>query len=255
MVRRLFNFSLQFCLILFFSACGSNNNSNLNDIYHLDKKFWNANDYKNAVERIKYSTNKQEKKPCYSIPEKAPIIRKLIDKGNIAVTIEDNALGLKHRSDFASEIFNHYRNLSEVYQELDREDKFVYPVELADILNFGLYLQLNYFDLGNKEILQNSDNPDDPYVKSILSSNIQTLIGNYCNYLGFINQEKAFSDEALNVYIKGIEDYFTQLIEKFPNANFHVMNQKAQDMLKKSNSEKTKTALNNLISKIEAKKI
>jgi hypothetical protein len=242
------HYSILSVAILFLFASNSND---LAEQYRLNKKFWDVKDYKNAVSKIKY-TNKKEKKPCYAVPEKAPIFRKVIDKNNISVVIEDEELGLNHRSEFASEMFDQYRNLVEVYQDIDREDKFVYPMELTDILKFGLYLQLHYFDLGNQAIIQKADNPDASDVKRVLRSNEQTLIGNYCIYLGFIKQEHSFSDEALDSYVDGVNEYFPMVIDKFPDANFNEMTKKAKDMLKKTESQKVKTALSNLLSKLES---
>lgn len=243
--------SLIFTLSLLFIAC--NNSNNVTERYRLNKKYWNVQDYENAIDEIKYMLKKKEKKPCYSVPETAPVFRKLVDKNNISVIIEDEELGLNHRSEFASKMFEHYRDLTELYQDIDREDKFVYPLELVDVLKFGLYLQLHYFDLGNRAIIQDADDPNASHVRGVIKSNEETLIGNYCLYLGFIKQEKSFPDAALSNYIDGIDEYFPKIIDKFPNANFSEMTQKAKAMLTKTKSPKVKTSLTNLLSKLQEK--
>ncbi len=243
-------YSILSVAFLFLFACNSND---VTDHYRLNKKYWDLKDYDNAISKIKYSS-KKEKKPCYSVPEKAPIFKKIVDKSNIAVVVEDEELGLNHRSEFASKMFEQYQDMVQIYQEIDREDKFVYPMELADILKFGLYLQLHYFDLGNQAIVKNADNPDAPDVLRVLRSNEQTLISNYCIYLGHIKQENSFSDDALNSYIEGINKYFPLVIDKFPDSNFNEMTRKTNDMLNKTESPKVKAALNNILSKLERDK-
>ena len=201
--------------IIIISIFACNSGDGIADKYRLNKKFWGVKDYKNAVHKVKY-TSKNEKKPCYSVPEKADVFRKLIDKNNISVVIEDDELGLSHRTEFASEMFDQYRKLVSEYEDIDREDKFVYPLELIDVLKFGLYLQLHYFDLGNQAIVQNSDDPNASNVKKVLRRNERILIGNYCIYLDHVKRERSFSNESFENYIDGINEYFPMIIDKFP---------------------------------------
>jgi len=234
-------------MVLLLSGCGS---EDLSDKFRLNKKYWDLADYDSAIRNIRYG-NKNEKKPCYAVAEKAPIFRKLVDKNNLSVIIEDDQLGINHRAEFTSRMFKHCQAMEEIYGDVDREDRFIYPVEFVDVLKFGLYLQLHYFDLGNEAIRESADDVEASNVKNVLRSNESTLVGNYCIYLGYIKQEKSLSQEALDNYIDGINEYFPQIIAKFPNANYSEMTRKITAMLKKTESEKVKTNLNDLQTKID----
>lgn len=236
---------------ILFSACESG--PDYAELYRLEKQFWTVDDYQNAMYKIN-ATAGSAKKPCYSVPETAPVFSKLVDIQNVAVVVEDEALGIKHRYEFAEGMFNHSRDMIDSYSSLDREDKFEYPRELADVLTFHLYTQMHYFDLGNKNILQNADDPNETSVKNLIAGNEQTLVDNFTLYLDFVNNEKAFTPDALQTYIDGMNEYFPQLIEKYSNANYMRMREKANDMLNKAESPDLKTALTNLIAKIDANK-
>lgn len=237
--------------LFFTAACESG--PDYNELYRLNKQYWDAADYENAVYKIN-GTAPDQKKPSYGVPEKAQIFQKLVDKQNLQVVAEDDALGLKHRAEFASRIFDVYRMMVDAYSNLDREDKYVYPQELVDILKFGLYLQVHYFELGNQEMLQSADDPNDVGIQSTVKQNIQTLVGNYTIYLDYVKREKSFPAETVKSYADGINEYFPALIDAYPNANYTQMRSKAEDMLNKAESPDLKTALTNLIAKIDANK-
>lgn len=246
MIRR---FAFVIAAGLLFASCESGPDTNA--LYRMEKQYWDADDYNNAIYRIN-STQAGQKKPCYAVPETAPIFAKLANKENVAVIVGDEALGVKHRADFAEAMFNHSRNMIEEYNVLDREDKFEYPQEMVDMLTFHLYVQPFYFELGNEHIRQEADNPEDPDVKRVISSNEQTLVSNYIYYLDFAEQDKAFTPDALSSYIDGMNEYFPALITKYPNANYSAMKEKANAMLAKTGSPEVKTALTNLVAKIDA---
>ena len=231
--------------VLFFASCGNE----LAENYRLNKKFWDAKDYDNAIYYIKF-TKKEEKKPCYSVPEKAPIFKKIISKNNVSVVVEDKELGLKHRSEFITEVFKRYQKILKLYTEIDREDKFIYSLELVDILKFGLYIQTYYIDLTNQLILKDSDDPEASEVVKVIDHNEDVLVQNYCAYLDIVKQEEALSEEALDSYIAGINEYFYTVIKKYPKANFSDMIYKTKAMLNKTKSSKMKKALNKLLSKL-----
>jgi hypothetical protein len=184
-------------------------------------------------------------------PETAPIFKKLIDPKNISVVVEDDALGLRHRADFTDDMFQEYRDLANLYQVMDREDKFIYDRELVEILRFGLYLQIHYFKIGNDKILQESDNSEQ--VKEVIRQNEQVIISNFNNYLDFVNHEKSFSEESLQSYAAGIDESFSKLIATFPNGNYSNMISKATDMDKKAVDPGVKKAITNLISELKTK--
>ncbi len=224
------------------------------ELFRLEKQFWDVADYQNAVYKIE-STAPGDKKPCYADPSRTAVFTKLVDKTNITVVLEDDALGVGHRADFASGMFDQARDMEAAYYDVDREDKFVYPMELVEVLTFGLYLQPLYFDLGNQRILQDADDPNEPRVQNLIHQNEQTLISNYTLYLDYVKQEKAFSSDGLAAYIAGMNEYFPKLIDTYPKDDFSVMREKASDMVNKAESPELKAALNNIIGKIDALKI
>ena len=69
-----------------------------------------------------------------------------------------------------------------------------------------------------------------------------------------INDEKAFTEKGKSKLAEGINKYFTQLIELYPDANYSGMKKKAELMLKKSEFDKIKLSLTKLIELIESKK-
>lgn len=235
------------------TGCGESTPST-SELFRLEKQYWDVEDYKNAIYKIQ-STAPGQKKPCYADPERTAVFVKLVDKNNVSVVLEDEALGLGHRADYASDMFDQAREMATAYDEVDREDKFVYPMELVEVLTFSLYLQPFYFELGNQEILQNADDTSEVRVKNLVHSNEQTLISNYKLYLDYVKQEKAFTSEALSAYVAGINEYFPKLIDTYPKDDFSQLREKATDMLNKSESTEVKAALNNIITKIDALKI
>lgn len=237
---------LSLLAIIFLQACGSS----IDEDYRMNKKYWDADDYRNAVYQVNF-TKEDEKKPSLDSPEKSAIFKRLVDKENIKVVVDDEELGLRHRNEFISEIFSQYRNLVEYYFELDREDKFIYPLELVEVLKFGLFVNERYFDIGNRTIEQNADNPNSSRALQTLKSNVQTLVGNYSLYLDYIKYEDSFSPEAISSYANGINEYFPKLVNKYPEANYHKLQRKAENMLNKTGKTEIKASLNRLISVIE----
>ena len=232
------------------TSCGESG-PDYNALYRMEKQYWNVDDYDNAIYKIT-STAAGDKKPCYSVPETAPVFKKLVDIQNVAVVVEDEALGVKHRAEFAEGMFNHSRNMIDAYSVLDREDKFEYPQELVEVLTFHLYTQLHYFELGNQNILKEADDPNEDRIKNMISGNEQTLVNNFTLYLDFCDDEKAFTEDALQSYIDVLNEYFPALIEKYPTANYSGMKEKAADMLKKAQADNLKSSLSGIIAKIDA---
>jgi hypothetical protein len=121
------------------------------------------------------------------------------------------------------------------------------------VWQYGLSLQLEYFKLGNDEIIESADDPNSSRIKNTINSNIKTLISNYIIYLDEINNEKAFSEKGKSKLASGINKYFSKLIELHPKANYSGMKNKAELMLKKSKSNEIKSSLNKLTELIELK--
>jgi len=234
---------------IFLGSCESG--PDYNALYRLEKQYWDVNDYQNAIYKI-HSTVPGTKKPCYAVPELAPVFTKLVDKTNVSVIVEDEVLGVKHRYEYASDMFDHTRNMLDEYSVLDREDKYEYPMELVDVLVFHLYTQLHYFDLGNQNILKEADDPNEASVKNVIANNEQTLVNNFTLTLDYVNHEDAFTSDALDAYVAVLDEYFPPLIANYPNVNYNEMKEKATDMNNKAKSEKLKAALTNIIAKIDA---
>jgi len=143
--------------------------------------------------------------------------------------------------------------MNNIYNALDRKDQYLYDKEMLAVWHFGLGLQLKYFKLGNDQIKENADDPNSSRVKNNINSNVSTLIKNYLIYLDEINNEKAFTEEGKIKLANGIDKYFPALIELYPNANYSGMQNKAELMLKKAESDKIKSSLKKLIELIGSK--
>jgi hypothetical protein len=224
-----------------------------NTLYRMEKPYWNGDDYANALTKIK-GTAAGDKKPSYGHPETAPVFVRLVNIENISVITEDEALGIRHRSDFAEGMFNRGQDMLDAYSNLDREDNYEYPQELVDVIRFNLYAQMQYFDLGNQNILEEADDPNEARVKNMIAGNEQTLVNNFTLYLDFVDDEKSFSVDALQGYVDVLNEFFPALIVKYPNANYSGMKEKATDMLNKAQDANLKAALTNIIDKIDANK-
>lgn len=229
-------------VVFSFSGC-----STRMDNFPMEKRYWTAEDYDQVITEIRYRTPDGDKFPTSSDPELGPVYRKLIDKENISVVVEDDALGLKHRARFTSAMFDEVRDLVQTYSVMDREDNFIYDGELVEILKFNLFLQLHYFNLGNLEIIQESDEPESHSVQDLLRKNERTIVSNFNIYLDYINREHAFSDEAIRSLAEGIDTYFGQLMMIFPKADVKPIISKATAMAKKAKSEELQSSLNNLL--------
>jgi hypothetical protein len=122
------------------------------------------------------------------------------------------------------------------------------------VWHFGLGLQLKYFKLGNDQIKESADDPNSSRVRNNIKSNINVLVKNYLIYLDEVNNEDAFTEEGKAKLASGIDTYFTQLVELYPSANYDRVTNKAELMIKKSESDKIKSSLNKLIELIDSKK-
>ena len=246
-MRKIKYFLLAFvCLIL--TNCETEKHE-----FPLDKRYWDTNDYDKVILELRYGYENDEKKPTFDNPEQRIVVQKLTDEQNFKVVLNDKELGLKHRNKVATEFFNHWKDMHQIYQATDRKDKYLYDLEMLAVWQYGLSLQLEYFKLGNDEIIESADDPNSSRIKNTINSNIKTLISNYIIYLDEINNEKAFSEKGKSKFASGINKYFSKLIELHPKANYSGMKNKAELMLKKSKSNEIKSSLNKLTELIELK--
>ncbi|WP_104734732.1 hypothetical protein [Hanstruepera ponticola] len=234
-------------IVLFSIICLLILNCNNNESeFPLDKRYWDAMDYSNAIRTIKLNYTTKETLPTFSDSQTRPIIEKLTDEQNYLVVLNDRELGLKHRSNVATDFFNRWRDMSSIYFIRDRKDNFIYEEEYLKVFHFGLGLQIMYFKIGNEEILERVDDPDAYQTKKVIRSNAQTIVNNFNHYLDEINDENSYSEKGIFLFCDGIDKYFPKLINEFPEADYSGMIKKIDLMDKKSNSQKVKESLTKL---------
>tara|TARA_R110002124_G_scaffold162962_2_gene330294 strand:- start:777 stop:1532 length:756 start_codon:yes stop_codon:yes gene_type:complete len=235
--------------ILFFTASCKTENK-----FPTDKKYWDTDDYENVVRELRFGTKPDEKLPTFDDAETKIIVEKLTDQENFKVVLDDDELGLKHKNEIGEKFFKIWQDMTEIYSQIDRKDIYVYEKERIEVFNFGLALQIRYFKLGNDEIKQRSDDPNAINVSQTVNSNVNTLIGNYMFYLNEINNEKSYSNIGLDLIAKGIDQYFTDLVNLYPNSDYDDLKEKLVLLSNKTKSENIKSSLVNLQKLIESKK-
>lgn len=243
--------TLPLCVLTLFLILSCNS---IEDEYPVDKRYWDSEDYKVVVRQLRFGIEPDEKIPGLATPDKRIVFEKLVDEQNYQVVLDDKELGTRYRSEVASEFFNRWKDMNQIYRARDRRDQYIYDKELVKVWHFGLGLQLRYFKLGNDLIKDNADDPDSRKVNRDTRSNIQTLISNYNIYLDEINKEDAFSEEGKKYLSDGIETYFIKLIDQYPEANYSSMENKIELMKKKSNSELIKNSLSKVLKRIQEEK-
>ena len=241
-----FDILLAFSVLLFLSSCGKASK------FPMDKPYWGVLEYDQAIKEIRFKTPQDEKYPTLDDPETSSVVQKLIDKNNISVVADDSSLGIQFKAEFLSDMFDRYRELAQLYGgKMDREDKFIYDVELVEIMKFGLFLQVHYFKAGNDKILAQADSPESE--KRTLKGNEGIIVKNFNNYLDYVNYEKSFSDTALDAYVTGLEEGFNFLMVTFPDAPYAAGITKAEAMEQKASNANLKSALGRLIGKLREK--
>lgn len=235
--------------ILFFATSCKTENK-----FPTEKKYWDTDDYDNVVRELRFGTKPDEKLPTFDDAETKIIVEKLTDQENFKVVLDDKELGLKHKNEIGEKFFKIWQDMSEIYSAIDRKDIYVYEKERIEVFNFGLALQLRYFKLGNDEIKQKSDDPNASNVSETVNSNVNTLIGNYMFYLDEINNEKSYSNLGLDLIAEGIDKYFADLVNLYPNSYYDNLKEKIVLLSNKTKSENIKNSLLKLQKLIESKK-
>ncbi|SMD35069.1 hypothetical protein SAMN04488029_2323 [Reichenbachiella faecimaris] len=236
-----------FILFSFMLSCGNGVESR----FPMEKRFWNPEDYKEVYREIRFNTPEGERYPELKNPDTAPVFKKLIDRQNYMAVLNDEQLGLSHRNEIASNFFDEFRSYSDVYYSTNRQDKFVYGMELVELYKFGLDLQVYYFKLGNENILKESDDPNSSNTRRVIKSNETTLLKNYNNYLDYVNKEDGFSEQEIKAFCEGIDTAFPKLFETFPNSNLNITKKKAELMLNKTKNDLVKSSLEQLLNSID----
>lgn len=222
--------------------------------FPIDKRYWTPDDYVGIIRELRYGYKPDQKLPSFDDPKTRVVVEKLTDIQNFEVVLTDTELGLNYKNEFASSFFDRWRDMTNIYDAVDRKDKYLYEREMLTVWHFGLKLQLHYFKLGNDRILKEADDPESRQTKNSVQSNITTLIDNFSIYLDEVNRERFFSESGLDFFTEGIDTYFKDLVALYPKGNYSGMLKKIDLMLKKSKSEKVKTSLNNLKELINNKK-
>ncbi|EJL61281.1 hypothetical protein [Flavobacterium sp. CF136] len=243
------NNKIIFLVLLFSVLIGCKEESK----FPLDKKYWDVADYDNVIREVKFGTEPDEKLPTFDNPDTKLLVEKLTDEENFKVVLDDNQLGLKHRTEVGQGFFDKWRDMATIYNAIDRTDKYIYEREYVEVYNFGLELQIKYFKLGNDAIIEKSDDPNSLSVKNTVDTNIETLTNNMINYLDEINNEKSYTNLGLDLIANGIDKNFTELVNTYPNYNFSGLLEKVNLMLKKTKSENIKQSLTKLKGLIESK--
>lgn len=235
---------------LVFTGCGDKSSSN----FPMEKKYWTPDDYETVNEELTALKYNDKELPNLENPKTAAIFQKIADTTNFSIVANDNQLGLQHRKEFLSKLFDQYRRLVDAYSGTDRTDKYQYPFELVEIEKFGLAFQIYYIGIGNQEILKTADNAAAPEVVDIVSKNKNILIGNYNLYLEFANYEDRFDEKSLTSYSQGLHDFFPRLInEVVPDGNYSEMATKVDNMLKKSKNALVTAQLQNVQNLLKSK--
>ncbi len=222
--------------------------------FPIEKKYWDTDDYDNVVRELRFGTKPDEKLPTFDDAETKIIVEKLTDQENFKVVLDDSELGLKHKNEVGEKFFKIWQGMNEIYSQIDRKDNYVYEKERIEVFNFGLALQIRYFKLGNDEIKQKSDDPNASEVSETVNKNVNTLIGNYMFYLDEINNEKSYSNIGLDLIAEGIDKYFTDLVNLYPNSYYGDLKEKVILLSNKTKSENIKNSLLKLQKLIESKK-
>jgi hypothetical protein len=240
-----------FFLPLIFMSCGGSNEGS----FPTQKRYWTIDDYQNANQELTSLKYNNKELPNLDNPGTAPIFKKIIDTSNFTVVTNDNQLGIQHRADFASKMFNEYRDLVDAYSSTDRTDKYKYPVEFAEILKFGLPLQISYIALGNQDIIKDADDPNAQQIVDLIKRNKNILIGNYTLYIEHINYEDRFNEKALISYTDGLKAFFPRLINDVaPDGDYSDMLIKIDNMLKKAKNPLIISQLQNIQTLIKSKR-
>lgn len=223
--------------------------------FPLEKRYWDTNDYTEVIRELRFGYDSDEERPNLDNPETRIIVEKLTDEQNYKIVLNDEELGINHRGKVAEDFFIRWKDMTKIYQLTDRQDKYLYDKELLKVWHFGLGLQLIYFELGNEQIKRNADDPNSKFAKDRIQSNVKTVIENFIIYLDKINDEFAFTEAGKVLLAQGIDQYFTQLVNQYPSADYRSMERKIESMSKKTESEKVKSSLLKLKELINSKAI
>lgn len=233
------------------TGCGG---PQLPDAYRMDKRYWDVSDYQDAVREIKYRIEDPQMFPRLSDPLTASVFKKLVDIQNIAVILEDETLGIDFRQEQAEGFFEVVNDVTRVYQPLDKQDKYIHPMEFVELINLNLYTQLLYFKIGNESIIKDALDPESKEVRKVVGRNAQIVVDNFEIYIEKLAKQDAYSSDALNRYAQIIDLQYSNLIKEFPSSNYSGIKRSTEALLKKIENQALINSLNDLVEKIRANK-
>jgi hypothetical protein len=226
-----------------FTSCGDKTSN----AFPMEKKYWTPDDYEIANEELTALKYNNKELPNLDNPNTSAIFKKITDTSNFSIVANDNQLGLQHRKEFLSKLFEQYKQLVDAYSGTDRSDKYQYSLELIEIEKFGLAFQVYYIGIGNQEIIKTADDPNAADVVDIVNKNKNILIRNYNLYLEYVNYEDRFNEKALISYSEGLKDFFPRLITDIvPDGDYSDTQVKVGNMLKKSKNALITAQLQNI---------
>jgi hypothetical protein len=250
--------NLPICLLMLLSwmnySCNnlssSQSENKISSNFHMDKKYWDPEDYEAARSEL-YTYMDGKKYPNLSDPNTAMVFNKIADITNVSIVVEDSTLGITHRSKFAEEMFDKYKSFYEFYDKSDREDKFIYPSEIVEIVLFGVYTQIHYFKLGNENILKEAIDPNSDKTKYVLNSNASTIVSNMKFSLDFCKKEDALTPEAIHTLAVGLDKYLPLLFKTFPDTDYSELKSQIEILLSTVKSDELKQMLSKMNEEID----
>ncbi|WP_299839265.1 hypothetical protein [uncultured Tenacibaculum sp.] len=222
--------------------------------FPIDKEYWDVNDYDKAIFDLRFTYEDNETKPTFDNPEQSVILEKLTNPDNYKVLLDNNDLDLNQKSKIAADFISQWNEMNKIYAITDTSDKFLYGKEMLVIWQFGLGLQLAAFDIEFDQVVAKSKDPLSEEVEENIEPSVKKLIRNYANYLSLAAKENSFYEKEKEDYAKGLDKYFKQLIQVYPDANYDRLLKKATSILEVAKSSTIKTPLKNLIALINTQK-
>ncbi len=207
--------------------------------YPISKPYWDYTDYGAAIWEL--NNAQDEKLPTYDDPETAPILKKILDRSNYEVVLNDNSLGKKYKNELASKYWDNLKNLSEPYSQLNRQDHYLYEKEFILTTKFFLGFQPVYFESYIELARETAEDMES--VQPNIDSNVQILFDNYTNYLDYFNFETRFSEQGITSLGEGLSEYFIPLANNYPEFSKKIWLQK---VIKLQSKVKSVAALNEL---------
>ncbi len=179
-----------------------------NDFPPIDKRYWDANDYDKTILRIKYGYKPGEKLPSLNNSETRVIVEKLTDIQNINIILDDKELGINYKTKFIDEFLKNINDLSTIYRETDKKDKYIYDIELTKVNHFILNYFIKAVQVSNVQITESMDESNSEVAKNNIQSNIDLVIENFIYYLEELKWEKFYSKQGKILFSDGIDQYF-----------------------------------------------